>query len=142
MMKKIKDFKSFNESLTQDEIDNLLDKINDEGIDSLSDEQRKELDQAWDDEDEVSERDTLIVNIIEFVQRSERGGVDLKEENASQFYRKEGKESHVITTLYHDGVLVEVYEDDKMIGDYEMDYVEIEDDILYSLNNNIKKIEI
>ncbi len=138
--KYIKKFNSFlNESLSEDELNDILDKISKNGIDSLSERDRLELDNY--DNPNYDFKSDICNEISELVKKY--GGIITMGEiqaESSPFYKQTDQEIHLIERLMDTGVEIVVYggfEYDDEIREYTVNYDDLDNHTLLEIKELI-----
>lgn len=112
-------------------IDTILDKISDNGIDSLSDKERKNLEDFSNDVEIDTTKDDLIESIKSLV--TEQNDCISMLDKDDVYIREDGDYYEVILVLDTDTVDVGKYRGDDFIDDYTLEYEELELDILQKI---------
>lgn len=145
-MKRIIKYNIFNENVSP-EIDDILDKINSDGISSLSDDDLFELDNYGKTADEKLNDKTYLMTLIRnFVKKSQHGLMefDSSEESEQIILSKSDNNIKYITTLEDNSVTVVEYSRDdddddynSFVDEYELEYSELSLDTLIDIRIHI-----
>jgi hypothetical protein len=134
MEKYIKKFNTFlNEKVSQEEIDRVLDKINSHGINSLTDEERNILNNI--DNPSFDSKENIISFIKEIVEKNDNflSIWDLIYDAEAQngiTYKIQDKRKDIIEAFTDYGVMVVSYQGEEGLGEYDVEYEELELSIL------------
>ena len=143
-LEKIIENQLIKEELSQKEIDNILDKISTDGINSLSDVEKRKLDNF--NNPNYNFRNEIIDNIKHLIEKSD-GWVTMADmqSDTSPVYQSIGQEIHLIERLQSDSVNVVIYSGykyDTESGDYNVPYEKLDNSTLMEikelLDNYIK----
>ena len=138
-MKTIKKFKEFviNENLNQFEIDKLLDKIGEHGIDSLNQYEKEKLDNI--ENRNYDPKQKLITQIKELVIRyGQHITMGEMEADSSPAYKSIDQEIHLIESLSTESVGVVSYGGYKYqdeLNEYDVKYEELDMNMLMEIKN-------
>lgn len=133
-MKHIKNYLKFNESIDQENLDGLLDKISKFGIESLS---KEESDKLIDHSNGVYDpKDDIIEDINDVIMGKFNGytNVSLIGLDQSPVLKYDDGENHLIEEFEEDYCTIVVYTDDEeYINTYNEEYKDIDVDVLKSI---------
>ena len=142
---RIKNFKTFNEKLSQEELDGLLDKIGSGGYESLTDREKAKLNNHSNGiEEEADSPENIISEINDILDTEYEGAVSVGElmADSSPLYKEEGQEIHLIEFFMEDIATVEVYggyKYDTHLNSYDVRYDELDIDTLVEIRDLIKQ---
>ncbi len=111
-------------------IDSILDKINKVGIDKLSDYDKKYLD-IYSRGEDVDIKDVIITKINDMVDDTYDSFIWMYKISPQDIvYKEEGSEKHIIESLSIDMLSINIYDDDTYIDTYDLEYIDLDIDIL------------
>ncbi len=135
MIKTMKYIKTFNESLSQEEIDSILDRIHQDGINSLSEREKKELENINNPNYDFKE------DLINYIKSKVNGKFitmqDLQAES-SPVYLYINNEYHLVERLMHDKVEIVAY--DEFTGEDKKEYYKKYEKLFISTLFEIKEL--
>ena len=139
----IRSFKLFNEALSKNDLNNLLDKISANGYDSLSNREKKMLDNHSNGIEEAEEsKDTIISEINDILDNKYDGAVSIGQlSECSPIYKEENQEIHLIEFFMEDLATIEIYggyKYEKHLDSYDINYEELDSDTLIEIRDLIK----
>lgn len=136
--KKFKSYiKSFFESLSQEEMDELLDQINNSGVESLTPSQKRKMGIIED----LSPTDSIIETIKSIIEETGMLTTSDLELDASPVYKEGTSEIHLIERFNQNNVTVVVYGGYKLqdeIDEYEVPYNELNEDTLEDILKHLE----
>lgn len=144
-MKNIKNFKLFIEKLSQEDLDKILDKIGSKGFDSLSDSEKKALDNhSKGIENEEESIESIISEINNILDNKYDGAVSIGQlmADSSPLYKEDSQGIHLIEFFMEDLATVEIYGGYKYethIDSYDIQYNELDIDTLIEIRDLIKQ---
>lgn len=143
-MRIIKNFKTFNESLSQEDLDTILDKISAGGYNSLSDREKRQLDNHSKGIDNMESKEDIISDINNILDSEYNGGVSIGElgSDSSPIYKEDDRGIHLIEFFMEDMATVEIYggyKQETHIDSYDITYDELSIETLVKIKDLIDK---
>jgi hypothetical protein len=133
------------ENMSDDEIDDLLDKMSKYGKDSLNNVELSKLKNY--DNPNYNEQEEIINNIIKIVGKND-GYISLSElETETDIIHDDiknqiGRMVHIIETLTEEDVMISVYHNyDDLLEEYQLSYDQLDLDTLHQIYNTLIKAE-